>query len=87
MTGMQPVGLGKPGKAMMEAVEGRFRLDRERTCMVGDRVDTDIRFGVEGGLGGTLAVLTGVSRKEEWEGEGREVVPSAFVERLGDLRG
>jgi len=84
--GRQPVALGKPSQAMMEAIEGKFRFDRGRACMVGDRVDTDIRFGVEGRLGGTLAVLTGVSAREEWEGEGKEVVPMAFVERLGDLR-
>ena len=29
--------------------------------MVGDRLNTDIRFGIEGKLGGTLAVLTGVN--------------------------
>jgi len=86
--GRKPVALGKPSQAMMEAIEGKFRFDRRRACMVGDRVDTDIRFGVEGGLGGTLAVLTGVCKREEWEGEGegKEVVPMAFVDQLGDLR-
>ena len=72
---------------MMDAIEGKFKLNRERTCMVGDRLNTDIRFGIEGKLGGTLAVLTGVSAKEDWEAEGAEVVPTAFVDRLGDLRG
>lgn len=83
----RPVSLGKPSQAMMDAIEGKFKFNRERTCMVGDRLDTDIRFGIEGNLGGTLAVLTGVSTKEEWEAEGAEVVPMAFVDRLGDLRG
>lgn len=72
---------------MMDAIEGKFKFDRNKACMVGDRLDTDIRFGIEGGLGGTLAVLTGVSRREEFEGEGKEVIPLAFVDRLGDLRG
>ncbi len=84
--GRKPTALGKPSQAMMDAIEGKFRFDRARACMVGDRLDTDIRFGIEGGLGGTLAVLTGVSKREEWEGDGKEVVPMAFVERLGDLR-
>ena len=83
----KPLSLGKPSGAMMDAIEGKFRFERERTCMVGDRLDTDMRFGVEGGLGGTLAVLTGVSTREEWEVEGVEVVPMAYVDRLGDLRG
>ena len=83
--GREPLELGKPSQAMMDAIEGRFRLDRRRTCMVGDRLNTDIRFGIEGGLGGTLAVLTGVSKKEEFLAEGAETVPAAYVDQLGDL--
>lgn len=86
MTGTKPLSLGKPSQAMMDAIEGKFQLDRERTCMVGDRLDTDIKFGVEGKLGGTLAVLTGVSKKEDWEAEGAAAVPAFYVDTLGDLR-
>ena len=88
MGGKRPTALGKPSQAMMDAIEGKFRFDRKRTCMVGDRLDTDIRFGIEGGLGGTLCVLTGVTRSpSEWEGEGKDVVPTAWVRQLGDLSG
>lgn len=86
-TGREPLALGKPSQAMMDAVEGKFQFDRKRACMVGDRLNTDIQFGIEGGLGGTLAVLTGVSKKEEFLAEGAEVVPSAYVDQLGDLLG
>ena len=61
----QPLTLGKPSQAMLDAIDSRFHLDRSRVCMVGDRLDTDIRFGIDGGLGGTLAVLTGVTTKDE----------------------
>jgi len=87
MTGQQPLALGKPSQAMMDSIEGKFKLDRERTCMVGDRLDTDIKFGIEGKLGGTLAVLTGVSKKEEWEAKEAPVIPAYYVEKLSDLRG
>lgn len=87
MIGRQPTALGKPSQAMMDAIEGKFRLDRERTCMVGDRLDTDIQFGIEGGLGGTLAVLTGVSKREHWEAKDAAFVPAYYVEKLADLRG
>lgn len=85
MLGQTPsASLGKPDQAMMDAVEGKFRFERKRACMVGDRLDTDIAFGIQGGLGGTLCVLTGVTRgKEEWEnGETR---PAYWADRLGDL--
>lgn len=85
--GREPEVFGKPSAKMMDAIEGKFELQRERTCMVGDRLDTDIRFGIEGGLGGTLMVLTGVTKKEELEVENAKVVPAAYVDRLGDLMG
>lgn len=85
MVGKEPTALGKPSQAMMDSIEGKFKFNRDRTCMVGDRVNTDIKFGIDGGLGGTLAVLTGVSSKEEiTEGEVR---PTAYVDRLADLLG
>jgi len=85
MTGRDPTALGKPSQAMMDAIEGKFKLDRARTCMIGDRLNTDIQFGIEGGLGGTLAVLTGVSKKEEFLSGGAKIVPTAYVDQLGDL--
>jgi len=84
-TGQQPLALGKPSQAMMDAIEGKFKLDRSRTCMVGDRLDTDIKFGVSGKLGGTLAVLTGVSKQGDWERDDAEVRPRFYVDKLSDL--
>jgi 4-nitrophenyl phosphatase len=86
MTGQKPLALGKPSQAMMDAVEGKFQFDRAKACMVGDRLDTDIKFGIEGKLGGTLAVLTGVVKKQDWEAEDTEVVPAYYVDKLSDLR-
>uniref|UniRef100_L2GCB6 4-nitrophenylphosphatase n=1 Tax=Colletotrichum fructicola (strain Nara gc5) TaxID=1213859 RepID=L2GCB6_COLFN len=80
MSQQQPLALGKPSQAMMDAVEGKFQLNRERTCMIGDRLD-----GREGKLGGTLAVLTGVHKKEDWEKEGAAAVPAYYVDSLASL--
>lgn len=84
--GREPLALGKPSQAMMDAVEGKFQLDRSRTCMVGDRLNTDIKFGIEGKLGGTLHVLTGVNSKEDWQKEDAIAVPSFYADKLSDLR-
>ncbi|EEQ88524.1 hypothetical protein RJZ56_000270 [Blastomyces dermatitidis] len=81
--GKEPVSLGKPSQAMMDAIEGKFKFERQKACMVGDRLDTDIRFGIEGGLGGTLAVLTGVNSKEDFTMG--SVRPTAYVDGLKDL--
>ena len=52
---------GKPSTALLDIIEASGALDRSRTCMVGDRLDTDIAFGNAGKLGSTLLVLTGVT--------------------------
>ncbi|KAL9485007.1 hypothetical protein ACSS6W_003796 [Trichoderma asperelloides] len=83
--GEQPTVLGKPSQAMMDAVEGKFQLDRAKTCMVGDRLNTDIKFGIEGKLGGTLHVLTGVHQKKDWNCEDAIAVPAYYADKLGDL--
>ncbi|OPB39425.1 4-nitrophenylphosphatase [Trichoderma guizhouense] len=83
--GEQPTILGKPSQAMMDAVEGKFQLDRAKTCMIGDRLNTDIKFGIEGKLGGTLHVLTGVNQKADWEREDAIAVPAYYADKLSDL--
>jgi len=55
--------------------------------MIGDRLNTDIQFGIDGKLGGTLHVGTGVSKKEEFLAEGATTVPMAYVDKLSDLLG
>lgn len=84
-TGITPLSLGKPGTAMLDAVESDFRFDRAKACMVGDRLDTDIQFGIDGGLGGTLCVLSGTSTKDEVLAEKASIVPSAYADSLADL--
>jgi 4-nitrophenyl phosphatase len=68
---------------MMDAIFARYDLDRERTCMVGDRLNTDIQFGLEGKLGGTLLVLSGISSLEDCEKEG--IFPKYVMDGFGDL--
>ncbi|KAJ6260960.1 4-nitrophenylphosphatase [Drechslerella dactyloides] len=86
--GRAPTAFGKPSPAMMESIERRYKLDKSRACMVGDRLNTDIKFGIEGGLKGTLAVLTGVSTEREIleAGEASEG-PDVYLDCLGDLLG
>ncbi|KAJ5668433.1 uncharacterized protein N7477_007003 [Penicillium maclennaniae] len=72
MLGSEPTSLGKPSQAMMDAIEGKFRFDRSRACMVGT-----------GKLGGTLGVLTGVSSKDDFVSGA--VRPHAYLDKLSDL--
>ena len=65
-------------------VGNSFGLDKSKTIMVGDRLDTDIQFGNRGGID-TLMVLTGVNQRADFEKEGAVAVPTFVVEGLGDF--
>jgi len=62
-------------------------LNRNRTCMVGDRLDTDILFGNKGGLSSTMLVLTGISSLDDVEKLNEEdpLRPTCYISSLGEL--
>ena len=82
-SGRKATTCGKPNQTMMDAIFARFELDRKRTCMIGDRLDTDIQFGLQGNLGGTLLVLTGVSSLEDCEK--LNIYPQYVTDGFGDF--
>lgn len=43
---------------MLEAILAEYKIDPKKTVMIGDRLNTDIEFGLKGGID-TLCVLTG----------------------------
>lgn len=57
-TGVSPIVIGKPHSPMWEAFVRRYGLKPEETVMVGDRLYTDIAFGIQNKLH-TILVLTG----------------------------
>ncbi|CAM9454986.1 unnamed protein product, partial [Discosporangium mesarthrocarpum] len=61
------VVVGKPSPILIQQLMEDFSLDRSRTIMVGDRLDTDIMFGNAGNIS-TVLVLTGVSEEKDLHG-------------------
>lgn len=73
---------GKPSPLMLDAAVERLELQVEDCLVVGDRLGTDIRMGVEGGAA-TALVLTGVTAASDvadsrWQ-------PSVICSDLKDL--
>lgn len=62
-TGVAPYYVGKPNPFMLRAARQRFGESASRLVVVGDRLDTDIKMGLESGLE-TILVLSGVTRLE-----------------------
>lgn len=79
-----PIVVGKPHQPMLDCILEKHNLDRTRSCMIGDRLDTDIAFGINGGLS-TLLVLTGVVTSSDISQPDAKILPEYVIDSLGDL--
>ncbi|KAF8935272.1 p-nitrophenyl phosphatase [Dissophora ornata] len=80
----QPLVMGKPNKPMLDCFFSNYHTDPARTCMVGDRLDTDIDFGAKGNIA-TLMVLTGVSTEEEAMDPNQPIKPTYIIQGFGEF--
>ena len=66
VTGRKPYYVGKPNPLMMRSALRHLGVHSENTLMIGDRMDTDVRSGLESGMQ-TILVLSGLSGKNTAE--------------------
>jgi NagD protein len=81
-TGVDPYFVGKPNPLMMREGLNQIEAHSETSAMIGDRMDTDVRGGLEAGLQ-TFLVLTGVTQADEVDRF--PYVPSKVVASIADL--
>lgn len=81
-TGVEPYFVGKPNPLMMREGLNKIEAHSETSAMIGDRMDTDVRGGLEAGLR-TFLVLTGVTTADEVDRY--PYVPSEVVASIADL--
>ena len=62
-TKKRPVVIGKPSPLMPQLVMEKLGIGKEETCVVGDRIYTDIKSGLNAGITGIL-VLSGETTQE-----------------------
>lgn len=63
-TGIHPYYIGKPNPLMMRTALNRIGGHSETSVMIGDRMDTDVKSGLEAGMRSIL-VLTGSTQVDE----------------------
>ncbi|MGP9537069.1 HAD-IIA family hydrolase [Brachybacterium sp. AOP43-C2-M15] len=63
-TGILPYYIGKPNPLMMRTALNRIGAHSETSIMIGDRMDTDVKSGLEAGMRSVL-VLSGSTREED----------------------
>lgn len=66
VTGRAPYYVGKPNPLMMRSALRALGVHSENTLMIGDRMDTDVRSGLESGMQ-TILVLSGLSNEHTAE--------------------
>lgn len=62
-TGKRPVVIGKPGALMPELAMERLGRRKDETCVIGDRIYTDVKSGLNAGITGIL-VMSGETDEE-----------------------
>ena len=62
-TGKRPVVIGKPSALMPELAMDKLGIGKEQTCVVGDRIYTDVKSGLNAGCVGIL-VMSGETTYE-----------------------
>ena len=65
-TGREPVVIGKPSPLMPELAMAKWGFSKEETAVIGDRIYTDVKSGLNAGVTGIL-VLSGESTLETLE--------------------
>lgn len=83
-TGHAPYFVGKPNPLMMRSALNSLGAHSEQTLMIGDRMDTDVRSGLEAGLH-TILVLSGISTADT--AERFPYRPGRVIESVADLVG
>lgn len=72
-SGVKAKAIGKPEPIMYELAMNQMNADREKTAVIGDRVDTDILGGKRANLT-TICVLSGSSDRAEAEAIGTDMI-------------
>lgn len=62
-TGKRPIVIGKPSPLMPQLAMEKMMVSKEETCVVGDRIYTDIKSGLNAGVTGIL-VLSGETTRD-----------------------
>ncbi|KAJ8557512.1 hypothetical protein K7X08_003137 [Anisodus acutangulus] len=83
-TKREPLVVGKPSTFMMDYVANEFKIQKSQICMVGDRLDTDILFGQNGGCK-TLLVLSGVTSLSMLQDPKNSIQPDFYANKISDF--
>ncbi|KAL7468213.1 hypothetical protein ACHAXS_008439 [Conticribra weissflogii] len=88
-SGRDAINVGKPSRLLAQLILEKFNLKAEETIMIGDRLDTDIKFGNDGGMK-TGLVLTGCANEASIENAvivgDQSAIPTLIFPHVGMIK-
>ena len=81
-TGKEPIVIGKPSPLMPQLAMDRLGIAKEEACVIGDRIYTDVKSGLNAGITGIL-VLSGETTVEILEAS--EDKPHLVLQDAGEI--
>lgn len=78
--------VGKPSSLLIDLIVEKNNLRKDRLVMVGDRLDTDILFGLNNDMT-TVMVLSGVTSAEQLLAEENTIRPHYYIDTVGAFFG
>lgn len=81
-TKKRPVVIGKPSPLMPQLAMEKLGVSKEETCVVGDRIYTDVKSGLNAGITGIL-VLSGETTREILESSSEK--PHLVIQDAGEI--
>ena len=82
-TGKEPIVIGKPNRHIIDAIIEKYSLKKSELAMVGDRLYTDIRTGIDNGLTSILVMSGETDKKMLVE---TEYIPDFVFESVKELK-
>lgn len=81
-TGKEPIVVGKPNRHIVDAILEKYSLKREELVIIGDRLYTDIRTGLDNGIDSIL-VMSGETDKQMLKTT--EFIPNYVFDSVKDI--
>ena len=81
-TGKRPVVIGKPTPLMPQLAMEQLGYGKEETCVIGDRIYTDIKSGLNAGIT-TILVMSGETTREILDASAEK--PHLVMEDAGEI--
>ena len=81
-TGKRPVVIGKPSPLMPQLAMERLGYSKEETCVIGDRIYTDVKSGLNAGITGILVMSGETTPKILAESEDK---PHLVLQDAGEI--